>query len=963
MRWLFVYIIVSLFCLCARAQLMPFKNYGIRDGLNDNNVQAVIRDDRGLLWVGTDFAVSWFDGKRFYQPQIKTNVGQLYVTGFYKDRSGTVWVLTFFNGIYKYQNGHFINFIVDKKLTNSATNPVTEMLQISVNKYIMLINDGAYLFDGLSFSLFDAGNALLKPNVNAVQQLPDGTILFSTDRGIIQYTYSNGVAKFIGHFLDNSRITKTLVAQKQLWVLSNDGLLAFNTNNPTAFSTPAKTYFKANKIRSITADKGGAIWAFTDNGTMWAPNDTVFKIKDGKTTQYLKRNGLPENIQQLYCDNEGLIWFANRKGVTVLGDEYYEFNAVRNAGINEPVMSLVTDAQNNLWAGTVDGLVRQKNGSYAFYRTINSQQVGYVNWLSKDKSGSFSAATSAGLLNISDGLIKKRFDIPASVIDTDEKKQTWIGGLSGDIWVVNNNVLSKLKIKHFVSEMVVCIHPVNDALWVGYRDLGIVKYKIKKDSLLFDREYSAATGFNDIRIRSSTKDKNGNIVWGTRTNGIFVISGTTGTLVAHLSTKNGLNANWVKGMYCDDAGKLYLATNNGINVVSGGYRSPLVRYIKINDDNINRETNCILNTGPAFYVGTNEGILKWMPAKLHKDSIAPRIYFTKINIPGLKTFAINPYNTISGEVKMSSDEHFISFEFAGVCLKNPENVRYHYLLNGQDNEWGPITEHNDVAYNLKPGDYTFKVAAENADGIWSRQPAIFHFIIRPPFWQTWWFIILMIALSICTVYSLYRYKLSKIIAMEMLRNKISADLHDDIGSTLSSISILSEVAGSETEQKSKRMLVEIKERSLVLMEKMDDIVWSISSKNDTVGDLLLRISQFAATVFEARDIEYEVQVPEAIKDLKLDMQRRQHIYLILKEAINNLIKYSDCTTACITAGYLGGRLNIQISDNGKGFDVKTAPAGNGLNNMKKRTEAMSGFLLIDAKPGSGTKIALSVEIE
>ena len=416
-------------------------------------------------------------------------------------------------------------------------------------------------------------------------------------------------------------------------------------------------------------------------------------------------------------------------------------------------------------------------------------------------------------------------------------------------------------------------------------------------------------------------------------------------------------------MYCDDAGKLYLATNNGINIVSGDYRSPIVSYIKIGDDNINRETNCILNLGPVFYVGTNEGILKWMPANQHKDNLAPRVYFTKITIPGLKSFAIKPYTTNSGEVKMSYDEHFISFEFAGVCLKNPENVRYHYILNGQDNDWSPITEHNDVAYNLKPGDYTFKVAAENADGVWSQQPAIFHFIIEPPFWQTWWFIILMISISICIFYSLYRYRVSKIIAVEILRNKISADLHDDIGSTLSSISILSEVAGGENEQKSKRMLVEIKERSLVLMEKMDDIVWSISTKNDTVGDLLLRISQFAATVFEARDIDYEVQVPDRIKELRLDMQRRQHIYLILKEAINNLIKYSDCTTACITAGYLGGRLNIQIIDNGKGFDVKTAPAGNGLNNMKKRTDAVHGFLLIDSRPGSGTRIALSVEIE
>src|SRR5580700_7802142 len=101
------YLLPLLLCMRLHAQVLPFKNYGIKDGLHDNNVQAVIRDDRGLLWRGTDFGVYWFDGKRFYRPPIKTNIGQLYVNNFYKDSSGAIWVLTFFNGMYKYQNGVF----------------------------------------------------------------------------------------------------------------------------------------------------------------------------------------------------------------------------------------------------------------------------------------------------------------------------------------------------------------------------------------------------------------------------------------------------------------------------------------------------------------------------------------------------------------------------------------------------------------------------------------------------------------------------------------------------------------------------------------------------------------------------------------------------------------------------------------------------------------------------------------
>ena len=255
------------------------------------------------------------------------------------------------------------------------------------------------------------------------------------------------------------------------------------------------------------------------------------------------------------------------------------------------------------------------------------------------------------------------------------------------------------------------------------------------------------------------------------------------------------------------------------------------------------------------------------------------------------------------------------------------------------------------------------MAAENADGIWSRRPAVFHFIINPPFWLSWWFISLVAALTFFLAYSAYRYKLSKALALELLRNKISTDLHDDIGSTLSSISILSEVAAREKEQKSKRILHEINERSYLLMEKMDDIVWSISTSNDTVGNLFSRIQQFASTILEARGIEYEFRVPDKLKEMKLDMQLRQHIYLVLKEAINNLIKYSQCSTACIIAEYSAGMLKIEIADDGNGFDTSKASGGNGLLNMRKRTEAMRGKLCIASTPGTGTRVSLAVQIE
>jgi len=766
-----------------------------------------------------------------------------------------------------------------------------------------------------------------------------------------------------GTALEGKPISKVIPTQDQMWVLRPNELLCFKNAGIASFSGRAITYFKNKPIKEVTTGRNEEIWAIADNGSMWAFDDTVFKIKSKKIIRYTNRNGLPQNIQQIYCDKEGLIWFANRKGLCMLGDEYYEFNSIVNGRFDNPVSSLAFDRLGNLWIGTVNGLAVKQDNGYHFFRTLKDHVVGYVSWMSKYRNGTLLAGTDAGVLKVERNSVKKQLDIHSTAIALDNAGACWFGGITGTVWKYDGKSPQIFKMNNAIAEMITAMQIKSDYLWIGYRDRGIVKYRIKGDSLIQIKDFSSMLGFPDMRIRCSASDKNGNLIWGTRTNGIFIFSAGTDKELAHINTQNGLNANWVKDIKCEANNKLYLGTNSGINIVSGDYKKPVVARIKINDDNINRETNCILKKNDVFYVGTNEGVLNWMPGNTLKDTVPPSVYFTKITIQGLKKFAIEPYTVNAGTISLPYDQHFISFEFAGISLKTPENVLYRYILNGQDNEWEPLTDHNDVAYNLKPGNYTFKVEAKNADGIWSRQAAVFHFVIKPPFWQTWWFIIMAVSVIIVAAYSAYRYKLSKILALEMLRNKISTDLHDDIGSTLSSISILSEVAAREREQKSKKMLGEINERSHFLMEKMDDIVWSISSQNDTVGTLFIRIQQFASSVLEAKDIEYEVNVPEKIKGMKLEMQHRQHIYLILKEAINNLIKYSECSMVCINANYTGGKLSVEVTDDGKGFDMNTIHPGNGLYNMKKRTETMRGKLFIATAPGKGTKVSLCVQIE
>jgi signal transduction histidine kinase len=200
--------------------------------------------------------------------------------------------------------------------------------------------------------------------------------------------------------------------------------------------------------------------------------------------------------------------------------------------------------------------------------------------------------------------------------------------------------------------------------------------------------------------------------------------------------------------------------------------------------------------------------------------------------------------------------------------------------------------------------------------------------------------------------------------MQHIRNKIAQDLHDDIGSTLSSISILSDLAlRGNSNAETLETMNEIKDSSMMLMERMDDIVWSISPRNDSLENLLIRVRHFATTLFEAKGVEYSIDIQKNISQVRLPMDYRQHIYLILKEAINNLVKYADATQASLEVCFESQYLYLSVRDNGRGFDQTTPSTGNGLSGMRRRAALMNARLSIRSAPGEGTGIQLRVAAE
>jgi signal transduction histidine kinase len=311
-----------------------------------------------------------------------------------------------------------------------------------------------------------------------------------------------------------------------------------------------------------------------------------------------------------------------------------------------------------------------------------------------------------------------------------------------------------------------------------------------------------------------------------------------------------------------------------------------------------------------------------------------------------------------------------SLEFAALQFYSPEAVIYRYRMIGFNDNW--LEGHrNRVSYtNLDPGAYTFEVQASVASGIWgpSKQLDIY---INPPFWKTWWFIALVILAVAGLLYLIHRYRLQKAIALANLRNQIAQDLHDDIGSSLTKISLYSSLMADEKSDIG--FLKQIGELSREVIGQMSDIVWSVDQKYDSAGNLISKMREFASETLEVCGVGLEFNTDNIQQNAFVDPLFRQNFYLIFKEAINNICKHANASRVIVRVSHKDGTYSLLVEDNGKGISVthdgvyagneheptvKPEGKGNGLYNMRKRAERIGLVITIRDREDGGTVISL-----
>ena len=290
---------------------------------------------------------------------------------------------------------------------------------------------------------------------------------------------------------------------------------------------------------------------------------------------------------------------------------------------------------------------------------------------------------------------------------------------------------------------------------------------------------------------------------------------------------------------------------------------------------------------------------------------------------------------------------------------------YQYYFDGIDKKWNDYQHKITLFFHQIPGGKDVFTVRQKYNP--RNQKTIF-LNLHPQLWQLWWFlpsIYLFISLIIGSAfYFVFLYRLRQTVQMRQVRNHIAADLHDEIGATLSGIGILSSLAQKNLDvtHPSFGLLGRINDDALSIGNTMDDIVWSINPKNDDLENILARMSRYAAELFDAKNIDYQIVTPENLKEVKLTMEQRRDVYLIFKEAVNNLVKYSKCKNVKVEIKVNKQLFELLIKDNGKGFDPLMETNRNGLKNMKNRAINLNGSLEIESKIGLGTSIKLTFVI-
>ncbi|TGE21118.1 sensor histidine kinase [Hymenobacter metallicola] len=989
---------------------LTFHTLTAAQGLSENSVYSIVQDKQGFLWFGTQDGLSRYDGVEFRvfrnDPQRAGSLSSNFILSLAEDQQGQLWVGTGGGGLCRYNpvTGRFRTFEYEQNDINGLADNFVRVVFCDQQNQVWAGTEGGlhrFVPSKNHFQRFVHAASTLenlrRNSVRAITQTSNGTLWVGTGEGhISSLNTRTGHLEPDGRWQASSAITTLQPdAAGGLWVgTETDGLWYLPAVGP-ARAVGRQAGGPGEAIRALFLDQQQHLWIGTNKGLVrYQPATNTF-------TTYQHQNGqalsLPDDVvMSVFQDRSGLLWTGTEGGISS-----FEARASAFTGYPEPkgpVWAVCEDGAGRVWVGTESqGLIcyDASTGQRRQFRhdptDAGSLSEDFVRALCIDKRGRLWVGTqSQGLDCLEPG--STRFEhyrhnpaVKTSLSEDfvrtvyeDPKGQLWVGTEGGlNLYEASTKRFTVFRHDpsnpHSLSNNFVRVVHQDRAglIWVGTGGGGLCRYNpVTKQFVAFKTDDQNPRSLSSNFVRSILEDHSGQLWIGTEGGGLCRLDDLSKGRFTTFREPQGLPNDVVYGILEDNAHHLWLSTNKG-----------LARFTPSNNQFYTFDTRDGLpfdefNAGGYYrgrrgqlYFGGMLGLVRFNPAAVRTNALPPPVVLT-----GFRKFnqlvELDTSITVRRRIELAPSDYFFSVEFAALNFRLPEKNRYAYMLENFDPDWVQAGNKREATYtNLDPGTYTFRVRATNNDGIWNPRGTSLTIVVQPHWYSTWWFRILISWVFFGLLFLAYRMRVRQLLALERVRHNIARDLHDDMGSTLSSISILSQIA--RTHQHNQRtdqataLLDQIGDSSRRMLDAMDDIVWTINPAHDSMEDVVARMRSFASDVLEARGIDFTFRADPSITGLRLNMRARREFFLLFKEAVNNLAKYAQCEQAAISLTYEHHRLLLTVKDDGVGFDP-AAPAqggGNGLTNMHSRAAAMQAKLTINTAPGQGTMLQLSVPLK
>jgi ligand-binding sensor domain-containing protein len=1024
-QWVLILLFILRSTVSGQPTPLHFKSLSINEGLSQGYVSAICQDKLGFLWFTTGDGLDKYDGYHFsvfhHDPDDSTTIADDDLTFVFEDAKERLWIGTRNNGLDYFDRRHnrfyhFRHSDAQSILSNSIeflTEDSTGALWINTPQGIDRLQ---FLpkkkNDSSGTTAFPAEYDLVFTHLN--QDSAFMAKMGGHDSRVSVFTDSRGhtFLSCIGHIFEanfsaGNRLDFTERYQKQATYVDFIPQLMEDPKSYSLFLNceeiirfPGYDFNLPHTVLDSNTHLLGSPSTIDRSQMIWVKEGNHLRRINIPTGE--KEDYIPADSAQLAALGEMTCLFTDRQGTLWIGTGGYgilkydpEIERFHHILPNTKQYQILETSKNELMTTQFEKIYIEKNHHVTFR---NDESVAFLRTLFLHDNIIFFSKDSSG--NV---WIPRRDTIYFYNLRTNEKKifkLSFVSGV-GQIYPLYADKHSKLwfglgenlvgfepgpeaiirvpypiGLNNYNYDFLQTIYEDGEKLWLGSVG-GIFEYNVATNTveraLFFNPDDSTSLSNNFVYCFCTDMKEPQRYLWvGTKGGGLNRLDKVTGKFTRY-NTGNGLPNNVIYGILPGDDGNLWLSTNKGLCAFNP--QTKVVRNFDVDDglqsNEFNRYAYCKTSDGLLVFGGMN-GLNYFDPAEI-KPIEPPLVTFTdfllfnkpvKLNGPEspLK-ININYEDAIS----LNYDQNVITLEFAALDFRRSGNIVYRHKMEGFDKDWIYSGVNHDATYtNLDPGHYHFAVQAAFEDGSWGNDEKTIAVTIRTPWFQAWWFYLLVAIATLAVLYGLYRFRLFQLKRLEKLRNRIARDLHDEVGSSISTIAIYSKIMQEQMHSvdfDNAPLVNKINDFAGEIMESMNDIIWNINTLNDSFERIISRMREHAVQLLEAKGYAVVFTIDEMLYRMKLNMELRRDFYLIYKESLNNIAKYASGANVWITLRLENNGIVLIIKDDGKGFDAGQAGSGgNGLNNIRHRAKSLKGSATIDSVPGEGTQIQLRFPI-